>query len=241
LSSLGSKDRGAAFSAFKRELAVIYSCRHPSIVTVWGATTTLPDRLIMITELFESGTLRKLLDTSSATLTMARKLDLLRGVASGLEYLHSRSPPIFHRDLKSSNVLIDDNGKSKLIDFGLSKSDITMKTMTLETKSGKGGLQGTPKYMAPEIFESMDNYTQNSEVYSFGILTWEVLTGRVPWEGLNEFNIITKVSLKHERPSPLPEDVDAKLISLLTAMWHRDPNERPTFKVILEAFDDFDC
>src|SRR6185437_8723456 len=101
-------------------------------------------------------------------------------MASGLAYLHSRS--ILHRDVKSLNVLLDDYGKAKLTDFGLSRTkDETKSKDLLSTKQAVGTIQ----WMAPELFSRNPNYTQKSDIYSFGMTLWELVARRIPYAGTN--------------------------------------------------------
>jgi serine/threonine protein kinase len=101
---------------------------------------------------------------------------VLLSVARGMNYLHSRQPPILHLDQKSPNILIDDRWRVKIADFGLSK----MRARTYVSNSGGGG---TPEWMAPEVLRS-ERYDEGADVYSFGVVMWEALTGVLPWSHL---------------------------------------------------------
>jgi serine/threonine protein kinase len=130
----------------------------------------------LITEFCERGSLRDVLAGAlrggAASLSWERRLRMARGAALGMAYLHSRSPPIIHRDLKSPNLLVDDSWRVKVADFGLS------------------GLQGAgelpadrlnPLWAAPEVLCGAPA-TAASDVFSFGVVLWELLTWELPWE-----------------------------------------------------------
>ncbi|KAI7725552.1 hypothetical protein M8C21_019916, partial [Ambrosia artemisiifolia] len=118
--------------------------------------------------------------------------------ARGMNYLHRCNPPIVHCDLKSSNLLVDKNWTVKVGNFGLSR----IKHQTyLKTKSGKG----TPQWMAPEVIRSEQAY-EKSDVYSYGVVFWEIVTQKVPWDDLNPMQVIVAVGFM-DRRLEIPKDV----------------------------------
>ncbi|RZC89072.1 hypothetical protein C5167_030763 [Papaver somniferum] len=158
-------------------------------------------------------------------------------IARGMSYLHLCNPPIVHRDLKSSNLLVDKNWT--VGDFVLSR----IKHATfLTTKSGNG----TPQWMAPEGSNSSDFdypisqaenpiYDMNSrfDVYSFGVILWELATQKIPWDTLNLFQVIGTVGYMDQRLE-IPEVTDPHWVSLIESCWNSEPICRPTFKDLLE-------
>ncbi|KAG2302849.1 hypothetical protein Bca4012_061179 [Brassica carinata] len=137
-----------------------------------------------------------------------------------MNYLHHCSPPIIHRDLKSSNLLVDRNWTVKVADFGLSR----MKHETyLTTKTGRG----TPQWMAPEVLRN-EAADEKSDVYSFGVVLRELVTEKIPWENLNAMQVIGAVGFMNQRLE-VPKDVDPQWISLMESCWHR-----PTFQQVME-------
>ncbi|KAL5727642.1 hypothetical protein ACHQM5_000816 [Ranunculus cassubicifolius] len=131
---------------FKKEIAIMKRLRHPNVLLFMGAVYS-PERLAIVTEFLPRGSLFKTLHKSNQALDIRRRLRMSLDVAKGMNYLHRRSPPIVHRDLKSSNLLVDRNWTVKVGDFGLSK----WKNATyLTAKSGRG----TPQWMAPEVLRN---------------------------------------------------------------------------------------
>ncbi|KAL0744251.1 hypothetical protein Bca4012_085764 [Brassica carinata] len=138
-------------------------------------------------------------------------------------------PPIVHRDLKSSNLLVDKNWTVKVADFGLSR--IKHETY-LTSKSGKG----TPQWMAPEVLRN-ESADEKSDIYSFGVVLWELATGKIPWETLNSMQVIGAVGFMNQRLE-IPKDIDPRWISLIESCWHSDTKLRPTFQELMEELRD---
>lgn len=150
-------------------------------------------------------------------------------IARGMNYLHHCNPPIIHRDLKSSNLLVDKNWTVKVGDFGLSR----LKHETyLTTKTGKG----TPQWMAPEVLRNEPS-DEKSDVYSYGVVLWELVTEKIPWDNLNSMQVIGAVGFMNQRLE-LPKDLDPLWVSIIESCWHTDPQLRPSFQGLLEQFKD---
>ena len=133
--------------------------RHPNIVMFLGACTKPPNFAIVL-EYCEGGTLWSALQKSGELLWEERR-NFAIDTAKGMNYLHDRPTPILHRDLKSLNLLLDENRKVKLADFGWTKG--LQNYMT--------GKIGTYQWMAPEVVSS-HQYTEKADVFSFGIILW---------------------------------------------------------------------
>ncbi len=215
--------------SFRQEIAVLSGLRHPNIIAFLAACTISPD-ICIIEELAEGGSLHTKLHGPSGSENRCRPLaieDAIQvaiDVAQAMVYLH---PSIVHRDLKSQNVLLDSDGRAKVCDFGIAK----FKDRTFV--STMNGQAGTPAYMAPELFDGV-NATEKVDVYSYAILLWECITGKVPWGHVpSPMQIIYYVGVLNQRPS-FPESVTSEPFKkLIEDCWVVDPKERPSFEQIL--------
>lgn len=172
--------------ALAREFQMLASMRHPHIISVLDYGFDASRHPYYTMRLLEAG---KTLKTTSQTMYTQDRIRLLIQLFEALAYLHRRG--IVHRDLKPANVLIDENGNVKVLDFGLA-----LKSDRIE------GFAGTFAYMAPEILlKQPANHT--SDLYSAGVLAYEVLTGQVPFTGENVSELIDNILSTQPDLSPL--------------------------------------
>lgn len=165
------------FREFRAEMDTIGHIRHPNLARLLGYCAAGPDRLL-IYEFLPGGSLDQCLHDPSPDppLTWSARLRILRGVASGLAFLHEVCrPSIIHRDIKASNVLLDSELKARIADFGLARMLETSQSHVSTQEVG-----GTLGYMAPEYKEGVTAASVKGDVYSFGALAMEVVTGRRP-------------------------------------------------------------
>ncbi|XP_021774294.1 tyrosine-protein kinase receptor UFO-like [Chenopodium quinoa] len=214
--------------SFRQEVSLMKRLRHPNILLFMGAVTS-PQRLCIVTEFLPRGSLFRLLQRSTAKLDWRRRLHMAIDIVRGMNYLHNCNPPIIHRDLKTSNLLVDKNWMVKVADFGLSR--VKHETY-LTTKTGKG----TPQWMAPEVLRN-EQADEKSDIYSFGVILWELATHKIPWENLNAMQVIGAVGFMNQRLD-IPEDVDSRWSSIIESCWQSDPQSRPTFQELLEKLKD---
>ncbi|KAJ4903320.1 Protein kinase superfamily protein [Raphanus sativus] len=210
---------------FCNEISILSRVRHPNVVLFLGACTK-PPRLSMITEYMELGSLYYLIHMSGQKkkLSWHRRLRMLRDICRGLMCIHRMK--IVHRDLKSANCLVDKHWTVKICDFGLSRimTDENMK----DTSSA-----GTPEWMAPELIRQ-EPFTEKCDIFSLGVIMWELSTLRKPWEGVPPEKVIFAVA--HEK-SRL-EIPDGPLSKLIADCW-AEPQERPNCEEILRGL--LDC
>ncbi|MCL7044323.1 hypothetical protein MKW94_024560 [Papaver nudicaule] len=196
--------------SFRQEVLLMKRLRHPNVLLFMGAVTS-PQHLCIVMEYLPCGSLFQLLQRKTARLDWRRRALMAEDIARGMNYLHRCNPPIVHRDLKSSNLLVDKNWNVKVGGFGLSR----LKHATyLATNTGRG----TPQWMAPEIIRNEPS-DEKCDVYSFGVVLWELASQRIPWETLNTMQVIGAVGFM-DRRMEIPEDTDPYWASLIKSCWH---------------------
>ncbi|XP_051120549.1 uncharacterized protein LOC127244179 [Andrographis paniculata] len=212
---------------FWREACILSNLHHPNVVAFYGV---VPDggggTLATVTEFMANGSLRTALIRKDKSLDYGKKLIIAMDAAFGMEYLHSKN--IVHFDLKCDNLLVNlidpQRPVCKVGDFGLSK----IKRNTLVS----GGVRGTLPWMAPELLNgSATRVSEKVDVYSFGIVLWELLTGQEPYANMHCGAIIGGIVKNTLRP-PIPEWCDPKWRKLMEQCWSADPEARPSFTEI---------
>jgi len=149
------------------------------------------------------------------------------GAARGMAYLHSGHPPVLHRDLKSANLLLDESYTTKVCDFGLSRLKAQARSMTANC--------GTVQWMAPEVLANR-NYDEKADVYSFGIIVWELLSRECPYEGMTAIQCALAVLNRDKRPE-IPKWCPPGLHALIKSCTKKEPSKRPSFAEIIAALD----
>jgi serine/threonine protein kinase len=170
----------------------------------------------------DGGDLRKYLQQNFATLTWDNKFKLAYQIAKGIKYLHEEN--ILHRDLHSKNIVIHE-GEAKIIDLGIAKS--------IETETNlHSGIFGMIAYIDPKILENYSHvYDKKSDIYSLGVLMWELSSGRPPF--INEKNdyISRDKLINGDREEPISETPD-KYLELYRLCWDPEPNVRPSINEV---------
>ncbi|XP_047319996.1 serine/threonine-protein kinase EDR1-like [Impatiens glandulifera] len=214
---------GDALEQFKCEIEIMLRLRHPNVVLFMGAVTH-PPNLSILTEYLPRGSLYKLLHRSGNQLDERRRMKMALDVAKGMNYLHTSNPVVVHRDLKTPNLLVDNNWVVKVCDFGLSR--IKHHTF-LSSKSSAG----TPEWMAPEVLRN-EQSNEKSDVYSFGVILWELATLRVPWSGMNPMQVVGAVGFQNKHLA-ITQDIDPTAATIILDCWQPDPQSRPCFGELL--------
>ena len=147
--------------------------RHPNIVLFLGACTKAPN-LCIVLEYCSRGSLWSLLHDAQIKMSWEYRKKFALVIAKGVYYLHTNQRPILHRDLKSLNVLLDHALNCKLADFGWTR--VIDKEMTSKI--------GTYQWMAPEVIRGY-KYSEKADVFSFGIILWELATRKPPYYGID--------------------------------------------------------
>mmetsp|Transcript_16968 Transcript_16968/g.24169 ORF Transcript_16968/g.24169 Transcript_16968/m.24169 type:complete len:806 (-) Transcript_16968:286-2703(-) len=151
------------------------------------------------------------------------------GMARGMAYLHSGTPSILHRDLKSANILLDESYTAKVCDFGLSRLKVK------DTQRSMTGNCGTVQWMAPEVLAN-EKYAEPADVYSCGIILWELLSRECPYDGMEPIQCAVAVLNRGVRPE-IPDWCPSSFAALITCCIAQSPDSRPTFMDILSALD----
>jgi len=204
-----------AKARFKREAQAAAGLKHPNIVTI-HEVGEYEGRPFFVMEHCEGQSLRDLL--AEKTLSVDRIVDFAIQICEGLHEAHSAG--VIHRDVKPSNIVIDKNGRPKLVDFGLA----AVRGMEKLTKTGS--TLGTVGYMSPEQIEVRD-VDQRSDLFSFGVLLYEMITGRTPFPGETEAAVIKAVL--GNIPEPLARyksDVPEELQRIVAKLLEKNPEMR---------------
>ncbi|XP_019628684.1 PREDICTED: receptor-interacting serine/threonine-protein kinase 3-like [Branchiostoma belcheri] len=183
-------------------------------------------------EFVEHGSLDKFM--KKVNIPWELKIRMVRDITCGMNFLHNFTPKIIHRDLKMQNILVNGNLHVKIADLGLAKwrtfSKKYMKERSRASKGKEGYLAGTITHIPPENLLNINTKaTETFDVYSFGILLWEIITGKEPYEecGGNEALITVGVCQNQDRPSS--EEIPEWLTDLMKRCYHQDPGQRPLF------------
>lgn len=223
---------------FTKEFDIISQFRSPYAVFFFGACIEpIP---VMVLGFCRKGSLFHVLNNPNENITWDLVLKICLQTMRGLDSLHNWRPQIVHRDLKSRNILVEDDWNTKLCDFG--ESRYTQGT-NLETLCK---VRGTYAYIAPEVYFGQ-SFTPKSDVYAFGIILWELcnrfIKGKyeAPFSEykslIYDFQIIVQASRKGLRPSIDPK-VPQALQNVIRACWDHEPENRPETSSILHFFEE---
>jgi serine/threonine protein kinase/alpha-tubulin suppressor-like RCC1 family protein len=212
-------DDDEAVARLAREARTVAQMSHPNIVTLYAVRRLRDGGLALVMQLVPGRTLREMLNEDGAC-SFERVDRVVRDVAAALAHAHKRG--IVHRDVKPENIFIDENtGHALLSDFGVARSLETDSQLT-----ATGTAIGTPAYMSPEQIDGVE-LDGRSDLYSLGLVGWEMLTGRRPWDGETLYSVIYKQ--KREDLPPIDElrpDTPDRLIYLVEGSTRKLASER---------------
>lgn len=223
LQKIEDDDPHAVMAEFMVEMKLMSKLRHPNIVSFLGASITAP-KLAIILEFMPGGSLYRAIHrrrrNSIGPFPILKSLWIAFGIAKGLEYLHAQFPKIIHRDLKSPNILLGTNVREvKITDFGLSR---LLSKSFIQTRPG-----GTPEWMAPELLRQ-DAFDEQSDIYSFGVIFWELLMCEKPWKDDHPMQIVFKVGSRGEKlETPPPEVCTPDIREIIARCFAENPRIRP--------------
>ncbi|XP_073912957.1 mitogen-activated protein kinase kinase kinase 21 isoform X3 [Castor canadensis] len=240
------QDAAAAAESVRREARLFAMLRHPNVLELRGVCLRQP-HLCLVLEFARGGALnRALAHAAAATAPDPRAPGPRRArripphvlvnwavqIARGMLYLHEEAfVPILHRDLKSSNILLlekiehDDfhNKTLKITDFGLARE---------WHRTTKMSAAGTYAWMAPEVIRS-SLFSKGSDIWSYGVLLWELLTGEAPYRGIDGLAVAYGVAV-NKLTLPIPSTCPEPFAKLMKECWEQDPHIRPSFALIVQ-------
>lgn len=231
---------------FDVEHGMLSRTNHPGIIKLLGAGNT-PRRFIVL-EYLAGGTLSEVLNKyhtkthftqrlfRQPTFTYAVMLEKAKEIALAMQYLHAEfhsGATIVHRDLKPDNLGFAFDGKLKLFDLGL--ATCVKSRASMDDTYAMTGQTGSLRYMAPEVALNQP-YTEKVDVYSFGILLWQIARDKVPFQGFDKYSFYRDVVSEGERPK-LSRSWPERFNVLIRSTWDADPAMRPSFAKIIEELD----
>jgi serine/threonine protein kinase len=215
------REEEAMIKRFVREAELMSKLHHPHLVQIYDAgeaVVTGVERLYIVMPLLPGGTLRERI--SRRPLGLDEVARCLQDIAGALDYIHSLG--IVHRDIKASNVLLDDDGRCFLTDFGIAR--VSYET-TQVTNSGE--VLGTANYIAPELFEVHRKADARSDFYSLGVLLYEMVTGRLPFTADNQLALL---AMHVNKPVPSPRQYVPDLSRAVEQVLYKALEKRPELR-----------
>ena len=257
----------------EKEIHFLLRARHPRLVHFFGAGRCPDGNVFVVLEFMSEGALQDHISKTSSTRSLLwfDRVNIVMDIVCGMSFLHNVMDSI-HRDLKCGNVLLSKDIKSqhlrgKIADFGLSK----FTSNDLQEKAGEAIMSESPTLLSTESFESSDRYTtmtcgigtpthmapevwamreqarmtKKIDIYSFGIIMWEILEMKPAWHDIKFSYKISKKVCRGERPKISHDHKDSKggeppkaYIEIMKQCWESDPKSRPNFGDVTKAFED---
>uniref|UniRef100_A0ACD5W0P7 Uncharacterized protein n=3 Tax=Avena sativa TaxID=4498 RepID=A0ACD5W0P7_AVESA len=212
---------------FNTEIATLSRLQHRNVIKLVGACSS-PPVFCVITEFLPGGSLRSFLHKQDhKSLPLEKIISVGLDIANGMGYIHSQG--VVHRDVKPENIIFDVDWCAKIVDFGIACEEAYCDPLANDP--------GTFRWMAPEMMKHKP-YGRKVDVYSFGLILWEMLTGSVPYEDLTPFQAAFAVFDKNVRPA-IPSSCPAALRVLIEQCWALHADKRPEFWQIVQLLEKF--
>uniref|UniRef100_A0A6B2L238 Protein kinase domain-containing protein n=1 Tax=Arcella intermedia TaxID=1963864 RepID=A0A6B2L238_9EUKA len=228
---------------FKGEVAIMTQLRHPNVILFMGACVDPP---YIVTEYLEGGDLqdcikrhRQMVDKKE-TVPIKDMIQISLDIAKGMAWLHQFKPKaIIHKDLKPTNIMLDSNGRAKIIDFGLSE---VQKQREMENRQ----FAGSACWMSPEMLKGVP-YTEKLDVFAYGIILWQIFTSSPEVYDVSEykstssqasFNLFIHDIVDNKKRPEIPSQLrisNEPICALIESSWNDDPEVRPSFTKIIDS------
>ncbi|XP_018344762.1 PREDICTED: mitogen-activated protein kinase kinase kinase 11-like isoform X1 [Trachymyrmex septentrionalis] len=226
------EEPSATLENVRQEAKLFWLLKHENIVQLEGVCLKMPN-MCLVMEYARGGSLNRVL--SGRKIRPDVLVDWAIQIARGMDYLHNKAPiSLIHRDLKSSNVLLSEPIENdfqyktlKITDFGLAREVY---------KTTRMSAAGTYAWMAPEVIKK-STFSKASDVWSYGVLLWELLTGETPYKGIDALAVAYGVAV-NKLTLPIPSTCPQPWSLLMKACWASDSHARPGFMDILIALDE---
>lgn len=208
----------ASMKDFIREMRQLSKLRHPCVVQLMGAVVERGMAPMIVMEYLEQNSLYDLLHNETVILENEQLVPILQDITKGMRFLHATVPKVIHGDLKAQNVLVDNKFRAKVADFGLTQKSFM-------------GVTGSPYWLAPEVLRGEETNSTASDVYAFGILLYEMLTRKEPYEGEHFESVLLDVAYEEKRP-PVLSSTAIPIQTMYLECLSEKASERPAFAVL---------
>ncbi|KAL6614531.1 hypothetical protein ACP70R_036801 [Stipagrostis hirtigluma subsp. patula] len=213
---------------FNTEVVTLSRLNHPNVIKLVGACSS-PPVFCIITEFLSGGSLRAFLHKlDHKSLPLDKIISISLDIAHGMAYIHPQK--VVHRDVKPENIIFDGEFCPKIVDFGIACEEAYCDPLANDT--------GTFRWMAPEMMKRKP-YGRKVDVYSFGLILWEMFSGSIPYEDLTPFQAAFAVFDKNVRPT-IPASCPAPVRLLIEQCWASNPEKRPDFWQIVQILEKFE-
>jgi serine/threonine protein kinase/ankyrin repeat protein/predicted nucleotidyltransferase len=213
----------------KNEAYVMANLHSPRIVQLYGVCFE-PSLRCLVMEYMPKGSLFDFLRSKEA-IQWPQRIQIAMDVGEGLHFLHIQNPMVLHRDIKSSNVLLDDNFRAKLAGFTLAQ--VVLPPSSIEPEDAQTEPVGAIRWMAPELFGLKSEYSAASDVYAYGIVLWEIASRKIPYQDVIDSSLILSLPKHGEHHEEIPAETPPKYSVLIQRCWDGRREQRPAMKEVL--------